>query len=327
MLIILREIITLTMLKKENNDIINLNKQFKGVLMMSKTTAAELREAWKLKKIFFNSSIQSLNFDSYISEEDFEHIKEDKRNEFFNFYQTHVLPQPFFGNIEDPKIVVLAKNPAYDIFNEVVEFDALKKGYISKHNEDENLINFISNGGNDTLFDNEFLDENNNCYCTKKWWNTVFKDLLPEGGIKKILTKIGIFNLCGYHSRSYYEFPKYFLKDEKVCFPTQTALKEHLKQLPNGTIFIIIWGEPEWIRFLKDEDEDNFFKNRHLLVVNKNKDGKSYSTKRTIVNSDNFNKSVDDVFKEAFKALAVSETDEKEINIIKDYIREIKTEI
>ena len=289
---------------------------------MSENTRINLVNSWELEKIsFICVDNEDMNFDSYVSKKDYENIEEDNKNEFIYFYQTHVLPQPFFGNIKNPKIVVLAKNPAYDIFNEFDEFDKLKKKYGLQSNNDENLINFIINNGNKLLFDNEFSDS-----CTQKWWKTIFKDLLPDDGFETLLNKIGIFNLCGYHSRSYYEFPKRFLKDkDKDYFETQIALKEHLEAIKKECkkpIFIIIWGEQEWRNFLPED----FFEGTNLLVVNKKKDG-SYSTTRTIVNSEDFNKTIDKDFKAAFKKYfsAESETDEyNQINEIKKYIKEIK---
>ena len=241
---------------------------------MSENSKA-LRNAWKLKIIKLNSGEpekKSLNY--YVSAKDYDSLKNEEKLALSYYYQTHVLPQPYFWNIDDPKIVVLAKNPTYDIKYEKKETDKLLEIY-KEYKEDE--ANIIYDNGYNLLFE-QYDKKTEKVLCTKKWWSSTFGDLATTYGLENIKKKTGIFNLCGYHSKSYFDVPKGILESGNVL-PTQKCLREYLRKLiKTDVLVIIIWGEKDWSNFLKDEYFDDQLKQGKIFVVNKGNSANRYIT-------------------------------------------------
>lgn len=213
-----------------------------------KKTVDLLKEAWKLEKIeiTFPGVSQKTH---YIAKADYD--KMNNKLSISYYYHTHVFPQPFFGNIENPKIIVLAKNPRYKKIESENEIDNLN---LEKYIDDPNVI--FGEGGH-----------------TKKWWNESFKELIFDENFDIFLNNVGIFNLCGYHSETYFDVPKRILKDmgDYKVLPTQQVLKEHLKELinvDNLPIVIVIWGMKEWKSFLGENIFEQLINQEKLLVVN-----------------------------------------------------------
>ena len=230
---------------------------------MENTTCKQLRKAWKLTRNEYCCGHKK--FYSYVSAADEKAFKDDQ--ELFFYYQTHILPQPFFGKIENPKIVILALNPKYlplESESEIKKVFKLTKD--KKYISDNELSTYINNT-------NKIFEEDE---CTKQWWKNNVFDGLEYSDIDVILDNVAIFNLCGYHSLNYQSIPRNVLERE---LPTQTALKEHLAfVLSQENVQIIkIWGV-EWKDFLEQIKQQikndpvkskNFEDNvNNMLVVN-----------------------------------------------------------
>lgn len=247
----------------------------------------ELKNSWKLKTLNFES-IEGLSLNYYLSIEDYDELK-DKKSLLY-FYQTHVIPQPFFWEIDKPKIVVLAKNPTYNINREENETNELLK--CSKYS----IEDIICNHGNDLLFSKELEDFlENDEMCTKNWWLETLDSLVSSGHeLNDIMGKVGIFNLCGYHSKEYFDVPKDILNEGETLLPTQKRLQTYLKKLlEDKKIFvIIIWGETEWRKFLGNK----YFNRDRLLIVNANKNNKK-TRNRFISKSGNYDAKKDEIMK------------------------------
>lgn len=195
----------------------------------------ELIDIWK-----FNTSENE-----YISINDDKCFKRNDVLKLSYFYRTHVLPLPFIGEVEKPDILILALNPSYDPIND--EADTIE---VDKENYISNLfdVNFFSN-----IEDSKKIIGEN----TFKWWkNNVFKNI---ANIKEDIS-IGIFNLCGYHTRQYETIPKELL-DSISYLPTQGKTINIVKYLINNNIVklvFIVWGKNEWKKCLNLELDDRF---------------------------------------------------------------------
>ena len=108
----------------------------------------------------------------------------------------NVLPHPYFGNIETPTILFLAKNPSYaDYYEDEVDTYI----YLKRHKDD--LFNYLGDLKKVNFF-KEFKDDNVSFYSSWKWWN---KKIIRNVELinKDNLDKIGFINLCGYQSKSF----------------------------------------------------------------------------------------------------------------------------
>lgn len=117
----------------------------------------------------------------------------DKIKELF-VYNENLIPQCFWGNIKDPQIIILAKNPSYSIDDELdnkyYSKTFLKNLKISDRNE--SIINVLfSETSEDT---NPF-----ELSCVSKWWRKFFDDNITSETQKTVMNKICILNLCGYY--------------------------------------------------------------------------------------------------------------------------------
>ena len=186
----------------------------------------ELIDIWK-----FNSSDNE-----YISINDDKCFKQNDILKLSYFYRTHVLPLPFMGEVDNPDVLILALNPSYDPINDEEDTKKIKK---------ENYIN--------DLFDVDFFSNIENSRATIgehtfNWWKTrVFNNVELNGNYS-----IGIFNLCGYHSREYRKIQSTYLKDNSYL-PTQNMTKEIVSGLINKIktkLIIVIWGKDSWKDYL-----------------------------------------------------------------------------
>jgi hypothetical protein len=215
----------------------------------------KLENAWKLKTI--NIQYDGVDTTHYISSVDYDKLK----NKLLMpcYYQTNILPQPFFGNIESPEIIVLAKNPKYEGKKSVDESEEIINKSSANYPEDI----FLENR-------NKYFENNRTNHCTLDWWKKSFCELIGDKCFEDVLDNVGIFNLCGYHSKNYFDLPKKIRKDiGEEILPSQEALKEHLNKLinaPTTKLVIIIWGEKPWRSFL-----DINYDEEKLLIVNEEK--------------------------------------------------------
>jgi len=180
----------------------------------------------------------------YIAKEDEEFIDhncialdESKGETSFRF---DFLPQPWWGNIKNPKVIVLALNPGIDE-TEKVDEENLKEE-ILLNLRGETTINWMSEGNTSG----------------HKWWKATFKDIIKSGSITPdiIYKKVGVFELIGYHSKRFnsgdYETVERMINTKlgvkSGVLPTQIAMFDHLSYLIKNTnpIVVIIWGQKFW---------------------------------------------------------------------------------
>lgn len=204
----------------------------------------KLREVWTLKP------------DEHVSIHDLKVIDPIIKLDYF--YQTHLLPQPWWGNIEDPEVLFLSLNPSY-----VPIIDDEDENYIQsflKENLRSKSINW---------FDHKYIKDRNGQNrktSSFQWWENKLKGLHSAGisnDEEKIYNKIGFFQLCGYHSREYRPMAKKCFVGVKEL-PTQTVVVEHVRTLLNkyDPYVVIIWGKKEW------EDACGKFNPEKLVILN-----------------------------------------------------------
>lgn len=186
-------------------------------------------------------------------------------------YHLDVLPQPYFGNITEPKVLFLGKNPSYDItglygytdIQDVDDFESdLKEGKTSFESYLKGLCKV------------DFFKEvpRQNEYYAKGAWGWWHNKVIGSSLGKTIdSSKVGFINLSPYHSIRYNDI-------SKNVFCSQDDLKRKLKSiLPGVDLLIIVWGKGVWERFIKnsyDEELMGLFNSKSKLVLNKIK-GKS----------------------------------------------------
>ncbi|MGI6781379.1 MAG: hypothetical protein ACOX56_00865 [Acholeplasmataceae bacterium] len=193
-----------------------------------------------------------------------------------NFYPTHLWPHPWWGNIENPKVIVLALNPSYDPIDD--EKDDIVLGGLYKKAFDDPVQNKI----------NLFAFKSNS---TDWWRNKVFAEEGKEVNPDKIIKNVGVFQILGYRSLSYFKIPKKALKTEEklkkddsfkefidkfqnICeslklknkyndnyLPTQNAMRLHVQSLINedkDRYVVIVWGKGHWKQLRLDfPDKEN----------------------------------------------------------------------
>ena len=209
---------------------------------------------------FKNDNDCLMKYDKFVNNE--KHNEEYKSN-----YKIHleVLPQPFFGNIDNPEILVLAKNPSYDEFGD--EFDT--KMYLEKRNDYENYIDDLKKVNLSKKIDvNKFIevvksdhldiaDDNINYlfFNAWKWWKeNVFCQI-------ELNEKLCCLNLHGYHSRYYNE-----VNDNKNI--NIECLKQLLESFKNVKQIFVVWGDSLWEKVINDcinDDLKKAFNNRKVL--------------------------------------------------------------
>lgn len=228
------------------------------------------------------------------------------------FYQTHLYPDPWLGNIKDPEIIVLALNPSYDPINDEVDEVKIKNNFLEENlgRKDSDIPNWYEDmKGTTTLkwwlkrLESIFqIDSNyNNNDDVESFYEKLFLEDLRKNSKEVLKTnlikKIGIFNLCGYHSKQYTkiaskcfldieksdensdlknffdkfnsiknEVGKSEIKYKKDCLPTQNALILHLNEITKTAKYIIfIWGSEKYEKMGLKTDEIT----SKSIVVNK----------------------------------------------------------
>jgi hypothetical protein len=204
------------------------------------------------------------------------------------FYQTHLRPQPWWGNIKDPNIIILSSNPKYSpLVNEWEELT--KEGYqemwsSTLEDPENNVANILKYKDDDILFNQK---------SSYKWWEETLGFLSYNE--EAFLKNVGVFNLLGYFNFSYAVSKKNLkteeeIKDSKLSefislfnkfakendlteysynfFPTQNAVRLHVEYLmkKNKEMYIIVvWGYRFWkyagINFEKHDKQ-------RIMVVN-----------------------------------------------------------
>jgi hypothetical protein len=164
----------------------------------------------------------------------------------FNF---NLKPFPWWGNISEPKIIVLALNPKYE------------KNEKDKYEQEKHKSNcsFEKNLRNSPTINWLDFNEKEGLTVSQKWWKETFNDIIDEL-IKKhksknlIYENIGVFELFGYYSKSlnnYDSLEKIVNAEFKSAeiLQTQIALFDHLNFLlkkETPPLVVVIWGQKYW---------------------------------------------------------------------------------
>jgi hypothetical protein len=163
-----------------------------------------------------------------------------------------VPPQPFWGNIINPSVIVLFNNP------NIIEVD------------DEYQKGLLDNIQGKERFD--FLEMRNQQYRWEngdaKYWQKRFKDIRDAvnascNGPQNYNDYIGEFEFHGYNTKTFSGFSKKHFP--KGYIPTQNVLFEYIQFLIKEVkpIIIIARGKTHWLNALHlSEDDDN------LIIVN-----------------------------------------------------------
>jgi len=201
-------------------------------------------------------------------------------------YHCNVLPQPFFGNIINPEILIIANNPSYAKYDD--EYDTklfLSKNELNEYIEILKRVNFF-----DT-----FNDDNRYFYNTWNWWHRkVTGNLAINSKDKK--GKVGIINLCGYHS-------KYFNEEHYKNFPSfNEEILDNLIKIGEKKnkkfVIIFVWKGTQEILEKKYKKELNNIP--HLYLTKGNSFGNTNTLEQIIKD-----KSVRDKYKETLELKAI----------------------
>lgn len=232
-------------------------------------------------------------------------------------YHLNVLPHPFFGDIEKADVLILAKNPSYDLGDEFETWFYEKEKASSNGKIDLNdYINELKNvdffkDWNDETTSNKFF------FDSWKWWHDIFEGLeLKEG------KKVGIINLTPYRSKSYFSIDNVESNWQKII---KKYVNNNLKlffEIEKNKLLITVWGENDW------GISNDFTEPKKYLLLNLNSKGDSMGvSKRNIIffmeqrNREEFKNIYDDV---VFKKLdELFEVKEKTMNK-KDFDIELK---
>lgn len=167
----------------------------------------------------------------------------------FNF---NLKPFPWWGNISQPKIVVLVLNPKYEKEEE-------DKNEQDLHKKRKSFENNLKN--NKTINWLDFVDEAN-LTVSEKWWKNTFNDIIVELDKKNkskdlIYDSVGFFELYGYYSKSFKDTSLKNINksefDHSDILPTQKALFEHINYLmkvEKPPLLVIIWGQKHWREYI-----------------------------------------------------------------------------
>ena len=121
-------------------------------------------------------------------------------NEKTNIFgsQDNLIPQCFWGNMKDPEIIILAKNPSYNI-DDVLDnkhFENTFKENLKISDRDESIVNILFSG--ECKYKNPPFELSG----VSKWWRTFFGDNLEDFNPNTFMNNICILNLCGYYKTS-----------------------------------------------------------------------------------------------------------------------------
>jgi hypothetical protein len=230
---------------------------------MSVTTLKELLDVWSIRK----------REDSYLSKSD---------DEFFSKYGISIpeksdfifdlFPKPWWGNIKNPKIIVLSINPKFS-GHEDYEIDKKYLDNLEKNIQGRSSLNWFN------------MDNTIGC----KWWYDTFKNIIEDDDIEteKIFKNTGFFELFPYHSKKFrsgdYKNMKNFIKKEfgiEKLLPTQKALYNHVNDLlasEDKPLVIILWGQKFW-----REEVENLNAIDYIDTVSTSSHSLSYNNLRPI---------------------------------------------
>lgn len=123
----------------------------------------------------------------------------DKIKEIFGYDDnTNLIPQCFWGNIINPEIIILAKNPSHvltdDIDNKYFRNTLIENLKIKDRNNIHNNLLFC-----DSSFDKDIPFELSG---VSKWWQDFFGENINLENKNDFMETVCIINLCGYYKTS-----------------------------------------------------------------------------------------------------------------------------
>jgi hypothetical protein len=203
----------------------------------------------------------------YYSQSDYNLFKNNGIDKIKNGDEEHIgfnfeyLPQPWWGNLKNPKIIVLVLNPR---INSTQVKDENGNSITKEKQDDIKYSKFIKNNLRHDKKTINWLEHSDSD--SGKWWIQTFSDLLNLKDIpitkEDVYKKVGCFELLGYHSENSfstggYKNNKELLKGEfgiedMDMLPSQEAVIEHIDRLldDKSRRLVIIWGQKYWKELL-----------------------------------------------------------------------------
>lgn len=228
-----------------------------------------------------NNLIYDENTKSYYFENDKEAVDEymadvsKLKNKDDYYFHLEVLPQPYFGEIENPYILILANNPSY-----VEGDDEFDRDLYLRHKQ---LPEYL-----DTLKKVNFLDyeriENKYFFNTWQWWH---KNVFGNITLKDKSNKIGIINLCGYHSKQF--------NSNKSSNLMVNNLKDVITQ---AKVIVFVWKSTYDI-ITKEYPEE--LKNKPFIILTKGNQFGKTNTLEKVLFDDNISKRYNESYEEDAK--------------------------
>ena len=212
----------------------------------------------------------------YISKEDIGCI-----GQLNNGFVLDRYPQPFWGNITNPEVIVLGLNPSDEFITDRLESILFSKEIEDnlKGNRPLNWENLKTDLSTDLIKTKEVLGSESKTFKLldlfkdyphlsnnkkKLWWDKVFDGYYYDPN------EIGFFNLVGYASKDSNSLNDSSIKKE--LFTTKILIKylNDLIEEKTTKLIIIVWGKKNWI--------ENGLKvnGKELIVVNE----KNYRNKQ-----------------------------------------------
>lgn len=183
---------------------------------------------------------------------------------YFAFSSNGLIPQPWFGNISNPKIVILGKNPGFKPNgkrNDIKDNEELK-------NELERNLS-IQNRNNSLSW---IWEQDEEIFLLPWWWKTKFFGNKSLDIIKDYSPNIGIFNLY-----SYYSYSSDFLDSKDFSLNSHLSILNFKSILEKSKVIVFLWGGAVKLYEEKLKFGKNYFENLDIPVYigNKTKDGTS----------------------------------------------------
>lgn len=163
---------------------------------------------------------------------------------------TKLVPQCFWGNIKDPTIIVLAKNPS------CVASDYLDNKYFEKElrenlsieNRNHEIVNLLFSDRQTSGIPFELSG-------VSKWWRSFFSLNIDDTTCKDIMDSICIINLCGYYKTNMGKISEelFWFYDENKDNRINDVVEEVFKN-KNLQHIICVWARNEdnqWNKIFK----------------------------------------------------------------------------
>lgn len=118
---------------------------------------------------------------------------------YFVSSEDGLIPQPWFGNINKPSILILGKNPAFKC-NGMIN-DITDSMINHKHSIRDKLIKNLNSQERNEFNSFKWILDTKNTSWLSRWWKNFFGITKVEGTyLEKIIDSIGFFNLYPYYS-------------------------------------------------------------------------------------------------------------------------------